>query len=70
MSKQATRTARKTVTARLFELFDAVGQTLSVNFARDLAAAHKLNTTSAEIAFYNWRMARGFYVKGTPAPAR
>jgi hypothetical protein len=49
MAKQAT------VTARLDALFNKVGpDALCVSFARDLAAAHGLNATSAEIRFYRW----------------
>lgn len=69
MSKQATRT---TVTAKLFAMFDKAADAASftVDMARVAAKASGLNTTSAEIAFYNWRMQRGFYKKGTPALAR
>lgn len=53
------------VTAKLHKLFDKVGvATLPVNLARDIATAHGLNATSAEIALYHWRMQRGFYKRG------
>lgn len=69
MSKQVTKL---TVTQRLFNLFDGVADaaSITVDMARTLASSNKLNTTSAEIAFYHWRMARGFYVKSAPALAR
>lgn len=70
MSKQAT--AKITVTAKLFSMFDACANaaSLTVDMARTAATDYGLNTTSAEIAFYNWRMQRGFYKKGTPALSR
>lgn len=58
-------TSANTVTAKLFNLFDQLAAknvaAVSLNFARDAAKVHKFNATSAEIAFYNWRMQRGFY---------
>lgn len=64
--------AKQTVTARLYALFDKVADaaSITVDMARHMAVAHQLNATSAEIAFYRWRLDRGFYVKGTPAMAR
>jgi hypothetical protein len=58
-------TTQATVTAKLFNLFDKLSNknvaSVSLNLARDAAKLEKFNTTSAEIAFYNWRMQRGFY---------
>lgn len=71
MSKQA-NTPRLTVTAKLYSMFDACANaaSLTVDMARTAAQAYGLNPTSAEIAFYHWRMDRGFYVKSAPALAR
>lgn len=61
---------KTTITAILFSLFDELGLTATVAMAREVAAAAELNVTSAEIAFYHWRKARGFYIKSAPALAR
>lgn len=49
-----------TITAQLVALFEAAGVEygMSVGFARDLAAQHGFNRTSAELAFYRWRAVR------------
>ena len=64
--------AKSTITAKLYNLFDkaANAASLTVDMARVAASVEGLNATSAEIAFYRWRLDRGFYVKGTPAMAR
>ena len=64
--------SKQTVTARLYALFDKVADaaSITVDMARTMAVANKLNATSAEIAFYRWRMDRGFYVKSAPAMVR
>lgn len=61
MSKQ-----QATVTAKLHNLFAKAGgaNVVSVNFARDIAKAHRLNETSAEIALYHFRMEAGVYKRG------
>lgn len=65
-------TTKQTVTEKLYSLFDkaANAASLTVDMAREAAKANKLNATSAEIAFYRWRMDRGFYVKSAPAMVR
>lgn len=57
MSKPAT------ITATLYAIFDKFADpaAFTVDMARVAAQAHGLNTTSAEISFYRWRMLRGFY---------
>lgn len=61
-------TKRGTLVPTLCNLFNAVGaKALSVNLARDLAAAYGLNRTSAELTFYRWR--DGLYGKPAVNPA-
>ncbi|WP_287924845.1 hypothetical protein [Diaphorobacter sp.] len=52
-------TTDRNVTQQLDALFDQVGvEALSLNFAKALAEAEGLNTTSACIRFYRWRAER------------
>lgn len=66
MSKQAT------ITVKLHTLFAKAGgaEVVSVNFARAIAKAHRLNETSAEIALYHFRAAQGVYKRGAQPLAR
>jgi len=54
-----TATRQRNVRPRLDALFDQVGpEALDVSFAKALAEAHGMNSTSAGIRFYRWRAAR------------
>lgn len=64
MRNGVTRYSKGSVGAKLWDLFDTVGPTLTLPQARELAAKHGLNTTSAGIGLYSWRRFHGY---GRPA---